>query len=183
MDRRLTGIGFLGCVEARPSQEWSPYLRACVGALLLVVHLAAVQTGLKADDPKAGATVNVRWRFDGGGRFPNIHPPSQWRRDKNILWQTPVEIGGYSSPIVVRDRVLLTAEMGSLVCLDLNDGKILWQKDLQQGQQRHPGRPVQTTDAGLRRGQQAIDAHAHQQRRTRVLHQRHGAVRLLRSPG
>ena len=70
------------------------------------------------------------WRFDGNGRFPNIHPPSEWRRDKNILWKTPVEIGGYSSPIVVKDRVFVTAEMGSLVCLDLADGKILWKKDL-----------------------------------------------------
>lgn len=72
----------------------------------------------------------VMWRFDGNGRFPNIHPPTEWRRNKNILWQTSVEVGGYSSPIVARDKVFVTAEMGSLLCLDLADGKILWQKDL-----------------------------------------------------
>lgn len=70
------------------------------------------------------------WRFDGNGRFPNIHPPTEWRSDKNILWKTPVEIGGYSSPIVAGDKVFVTAEMGSLVCLDVADGKILWTKDL-----------------------------------------------------
>jgi hypothetical protein len=106
-----------------------------IGLLILV---AAVQAGLKADDPKPAQpvaaktreAVNVMWRFDGNGRFPNIDPPSEWRPDKNVLWKTPVEIGGYSSPIVARDRVFVTAEMGSLVCLDVRDGKVLWKKDL-----------------------------------------------------
>lgn len=70
------------------------------------------------------------WRFDGSGRFPNIRPPVEWASDKNILWQTRVETGGYSSPIVVKDKVFVTAEMGSLVCLDVADGKLLWRKDL-----------------------------------------------------
>jgi len=109
-----------------------------VRGAFFVVFVATVQTGLKADNPKTaqpaaaktGEAVNVMWRFDGNGCFPNIHPPSEWRRDKNILWKTPVEIGGYSSPIVAKDKVFVTAEMGSLVCLDVADGKILWQKDL-----------------------------------------------------
>jgi outer membrane protein assembly factor BamB len=70
------------------------------------------------------------WRFDGCGRFPNIRPPSEWGRDKNVLWKTSVEIGGYSSPIVAAERVFVTAEMGSLICLDLQDGTVLWKKDL-----------------------------------------------------
>ena len=70
------------------------------------------------------------WCFDGHGRFPHIHPPTEWRGDKNVLWKTPVEVGGYSSPIVVKDKVFVTAEMGSLICLDVANGKVLWQKDL-----------------------------------------------------
>jgi len=70
------------------------------------------------------------WRFDGSGRYPNIHPPAEWRPDKNVHWKTPVDVGGYSSPIVARDKVFVTAEMGSLVCLDIADGKLLWKKDL-----------------------------------------------------
>jgi len=109
--------------------------KGCVRSVLLVVLVAALQTGLKADDPKpvaakAAEGLNIMWRFDGSGRFPDIHPPSTWRNDKNILWKTPVELGGYSSPIVARDRVFVTAEMGSLVCLDVADGKVLWTKDL-----------------------------------------------------
>ncbi len=107
-----------------------PTLRAFLPGVLLVVLVAAGQTVQTGEDPKAGKAVNIMWRFDGNGRFPNIHPPSEWRRDKNILWQTPVGIGGYSSPIVARDKVFVTAELGSLVCLDLANGKILWKKDL-----------------------------------------------------
>jgi len=111
--------------------------RFVFGALLIAL-VAAVRTGLKAEErktaepasAKTGQVVNVMWRFDGNGRFPNIHPPSEWRSDKNILWKTHVDVGGYSSPIVAKNKVFVTAEMGSLVCLDVADGKILWTKDL-----------------------------------------------------
>ncbi len=39
-------------------------------------------------------------------------------------------MGGYSSPIVVKNKIFVTEEMGSLVCLDLSEGKLLWRKDL-----------------------------------------------------
>ena len=106
--------------------------------VFLVVLFAAAATVVKAGDPtstqpaaaKAGEGGNVMWRFDGNGRFPDIHPPTEWGSDRNILWKTPVDIGGYSSPIVVKDKVFVTAEKGSLVCLDLTHGKILWERDL-----------------------------------------------------
>jgi outer membrane protein assembly factor BamB len=106
------------------------------GFVFLLV--AAAPLGLKAGDPKSaqttptrpGEAVSVTWRFDGNGRFPNIHPPTEWGRDKNVLWKTKVDVGGYSSPIVVKNKVFVTAEMGSLICLDLANGKILWKKDL-----------------------------------------------------
>jgi outer membrane protein assembly factor BamB len=110
---------------------------AFVRSAILVVLIASVRLGLKAGEPQPsepatapGEAANVMWRFDGCGRFPNIRPPAEWGRDKNVLWKTPVEIGGYSSPIVVGDRVFVTAEMGSLICLDLMNGKVLWTKDL-----------------------------------------------------
>jgi outer membrane protein assembly factor BamB len=105
-------------------------------SVLLVVLSAAFQVPIKADEPKtdppasAGDAVGVMWRFDGNGRFPNIDPPREWRNDQNVLWKTPVEVGGYSSPIVAGDKVFLTAEMGSLICLDLANGKVLWKRDL-----------------------------------------------------
>jgi outer membrane protein assembly factor BamB len=105
--------------------------RATVLGATLVLLAVTVRFGLPADPPAPPkASANVMWRFDGCGRFPNVRPPSEWGRDRNILWKTAVEIGGYSSPIVAADRVFVTAEMGSLICLDLADGKVLWQKDL-----------------------------------------------------
>jgi outer membrane protein assembly factor BamB len=114
------------------------FFRCFVLGVLLVVLVTTMQTGLKADDPKpaqavgaqASESINIMWRFDGNGRFPNIYPPCQWGTDHNILWKTAVDIGGYSSPIVAGDRVFVTGEMGSLICLDAVDGKILWKKDL-----------------------------------------------------
>lgn len=103
-------------------------------AVLVAAALAGVDAGEGKASPPAAAsragTANVMWRYDGNGRFPGIRPPTGWRRDENIRWKTEVEIGGYSSPIVVRDRVFVTAEMGSLICLDVRDGKVLWKKDL-----------------------------------------------------
>lgn len=130
MVRRLEGIRRWGPVETTLPWELSSTFRGFVRGILFVILVVAGRTDLKAADPSPGAAVNIMWRFDGNGRFPNIHPPTEWRQDKNILWKTPVEIGGYSSPIVVRDKVFVTAEMGSLSCLDIADGKVLWKKDL-----------------------------------------------------
>lgn len=128
MYRRLAWIGLEPVVAA--------LCRGYVLGGLLVVLVAA--TALKAEDrktahpaaEKTGEAINIMWRFDGNGRFPNIHPPHEWGKDRNVIWKTPVEIGGYSSPIVTKDKVFVTAEMGSLLCLDVSDGKILWKKDL-----------------------------------------------------
>jgi outer membrane protein assembly factor BamB len=47
---------------------------------------------------------------------------------KNILWTTPMpDYGpGVSSPILVGDKLFVTAEGGALVCLAAKDGKVLW---------------------------------------------------------
>jgi outer membrane protein assembly factor BamB len=138
MRRGLARIQRLRSVKAALRRAPKPIWKSLARGLLLVVAATATQADLKAQEPKtappaaakAGEAVDVMWRFDGGGHFPSIHPPSEWRSDKNVLWKTPVEVGGYSSPIVAGDRVFVTAEMGSLICLDLADGKVLWRKDL-----------------------------------------------------
>ena len=130
MHRRLFQIGLASVEKVRTLQSFVAVLHI---VLIIIVPAFAKADDGKGSQPTAGKTgdaTNVMWRFDGGGRFPNIHPPSEWRIARNILWKTPVEIGGYSSPIVVGNRVFVTAELGSLICLDLADGKILWKKDL-----------------------------------------------------
>lgn len=96
--------------------------------LMLIVSVARLDL-VQAAQPKGPAT-NVGWRYDGTGQFPNITPPDEWASDKNVRWRTIVDVGGYSSPIVAGNRIFITAEMGSLFCLDLADGRLLWKKDL-----------------------------------------------------
>ncbi|MDB5390530.1 MAG: outer rane biosis protein BamB, partial [Planctomycetaceae bacterium] len=138
MYRGLAAIRLFRPTALGSSREQRAKLSGLVRLVLLFLLGVSVHAGLHANDRKSSKTevskqaeaADVMWRFDGNGRFPNIHPPVEWRKDKNILWQTAVDVGGYSSPIVVRDKVFLTAEMGSLICLDLADGKTLWKKDL-----------------------------------------------------
>jgi len=73
--------------------------------------------------------------------------------------------------------------MGSLICLDLADGKILWKKDLFSKDSKDI--PAELSNK-LMRDAAAIASnrpHPHQQWRVGVFYQRHGALRLLRSAG
>lgn len=69
-----------------------------------------------------------------------------WSAGENILWKVPLPGAGSSSPVVVGDRVFITAYTGYLVpgegqgdiekltrhviCLKLADGSILWKKQI-----------------------------------------------------
>lgn len=138
MDRKPGWIRQFDTAVTLRSREQGPGPNALIHGLLLVILVAAKPLVLNADDPKptrspmkkTGELVDVMWRFDGTGHFPQVRPPLEWARDKNVLWKTPVEVGGYSSPIVAKNRVFVTAEKGSLLCLDVADGKVVWSKDL-----------------------------------------------------
>ena len=143
------------------------------------------QTGLEAEDgkttpPAAAKTreaVNVMWRCDGNGHFPE-HPSAL-----RVVGRQE-----YSLEDARGDRRLFFADRRR--GQNLRDGRNgqphlprprrregpLAEGPLQPGQQRHPGRSLQETDAGVRRREQAVNPHAHQQRQTRILYQRHGAL-------
>jgi outer membrane protein assembly factor BamB len=85
--------------------------------------------------------------------------PNTWSKDKNVLWQTDVPGRGWSSPIVAKGRVFVTAVLNDntpaprpglyiadlfgktppgehrwqVFCIDLESGKILWQRDAKKG--------------------------------------------------
>jgi outer membrane protein assembly factor BamB len=73
---------------------------------------------------------SVGWRGDGTGCFPAAEPPAEWDIDEgtNILWQAKVG-KGQSSPVVIGERVFVTAEPDVLVCLDCQTGKLLWKQE------------------------------------------------------
>jgi outer membrane protein assembly factor BamB len=64
--------------------------------------------------------------------------PTQWSDERNLKWRLELPGAGYSSPIVVGDRVFVTCysdadgDLSSLkrqlLCVDRNSGKILWAK-------------------------------------------------------
>src|ERR1700712_4272258 len=95
-----------------------------VGALLLpLCAVAATPLGSVQFAPSPEAPVG--WRGDGTGRYPGAAGPTVWERTagaagyttKGIVWMAPLPNIGVGSPIVVGDRIFLTAEVDDLLCL------------------------------------------------------------------
>ena len=103
--------------------------------LQLIAQPLTGQTGDKNDWSQ--------FRGPGGhGRSDSKGTPLTWSDNQNIAWKTDLPGPGASSPIVLGNRIWLTcftgfatsaAERGDmaslkrhLVCLDLADGKVLW---------------------------------------------------------
>jgi len=99
--------------------------RAC---LLLAVLAVEVR-------PFPAAQAGYDWpRFrgpTGQGLAPDAKPPLQWSTEKNIAWKSSIPGEGWSSPIVLGNRVFVTyASDGGTSChvraLERATGKILW---------------------------------------------------------
>src|SRR5688572_6719959 len=66
--------------------------------------------------------------------------PATWSETDNVVWKTEIPGLGWSSPVIVGDRLFITTavpapegeEAQSLraVCVDPRSGKILWNKEL-----------------------------------------------------
>jgi hypothetical protein len=71
--------------------------------------------------------------------FPDSRPPVAWdvENNVNIAWRTslPWSRGGI---IAVKDKLFTTWDPFHLVCLDKNDGKILWMRHLDAVKVTHP---------------------------------------------
>ncbi|TWT90449.1 outer membrane biogenesis protein BamB [Pseudobythopirellula maris] len=83
------------------------------------------------------AAGNEPWnRFrgpEGEGVAEDADPPVAFGPEENLKWKTPVHGRAWSSPVVLGDRVYLTTatEDGkqlSALCLDLETGKIVWDR-------------------------------------------------------
>lgn len=88
-----------------------------LSALLLVTFISE----LRADEPYG-------FRVNGQGRFPDAVPVTEWGADKNVVWKTPMPDWSNASPVLCGDRLFVCSEPTSIVCVNLADGKILWQK-------------------------------------------------------
>lgn len=91
--------------------------------LVVVAHLA------RADDWPA-------WRGSTGqGYCFEKNLPTTWSAKENVKWKVSLPHPGNSTPVVWKDRVLLTiankgGSVRSLICFDRADGKQLWKNDV-----------------------------------------------------
>lgn len=126
------------------STRWYLELAVVIG----IAASAAAQTR-----PGAGDASWMQFRGPGGlGIAAAAKPPVTWAEDKNVLWKTPMPGAGASSPIVVGNRVFVTCFSGyhvpgaggrgeaienlkrHVLCLNLANGKILWQQEFPAAQ-------------------------------------------------
>ncbi len=77
--------------------------------------------------PAMGGDV-VGWRTNWTGKYPDADPPLVWSDTQGVVWKTPLPGPGNSTPVLVGDKIIVCSEPSSVVCLNLADGKILWEK-------------------------------------------------------
>jgi outer membrane protein assembly factor BamB len=85
---------------------------------LLLLGLCASALPLTADISS--------WRNDGNGKYPDATAPLEW--DGKDLWSTPLPGESNACPILIGDKIFLTAEPAQLLCIDRKSGKVLWSK-------------------------------------------------------
>ncbi|MFO0968448.1 MAG: PQQ-binding-like beta-propeller repeat protein [Gemmataceae bacterium] len=93
-------------------------------ALLLALTLVVGRPGVTLRSAETRG-----WRSDGSGDYPKAQPPLEWSTTKNVVWRTPMPGGSNSIPVLLGRRIFICAEPCTLLCLDREDGRILWQKN------------------------------------------------------
>jgi len=93
----------------------------------------------------------TEFRGPGGqGHAKASNLPTDWSTTKNVVWKQAIPGKGWSSPVVVKDRVYLTVavETGNeyslqVRCLDAKTGKPVWDKEVK----KHPGTRIHTKNS------------------------------------
>lgn len=98
-----------------------------LGAALALIAGLLAGDGVSCAEESFGRVAG--WRGDGEGRFPKVSPPVDWSPGgkAKVVWQTQVG-SGYSSPIVVGNRVIIASDPDQLVCLSRDRGEVLWRR-------------------------------------------------------
>lgn len=102
-------------------KEFRTYRTLSAGLAVLSLILAPSLTPL-------GASELYGFRADGQNRFPDAEPVLEWGPDKNVIWKTPMPSWSNACPVICGDRIFVCSEPTTIVCVNLADGKILWQK-------------------------------------------------------
>lgn len=75
------------------------------------------------------ASDDVGWRLDGDGIFPEAKPPITFSNDEGVVWKTKLPDWSNAMPIMVGNKLFINVEPFTLMCLDAQTGKVLWQAD------------------------------------------------------
>lgn len=99
--------GLSGVVFHRlPSGRW-PMPGGCLTIWILLLLLGGP---LPAQQPPGAGDGWFAWRGPlGTGEAPRARPPVGWSENENVRWKTELPGEGHSTPLVVGDRVLVTA--------------------------------------------------------------------------
>jgi outer membrane protein assembly factor BamB len=128
---------------------------------VIVRHAAAsasVGTFVFALAATPAATADREWsRFrgpNGSGTVETGALPAEFGPAQNVLWKTPLP-PGHSSPILAKDRILITALDGETLVtfsLDRATGRVMWRREaprpriLKIDKRNHPASPSPATD-------------------------------------
>ncbi len=114
--------------------------------LCLACVMACRASGVRAEDW-------TQFRGPTFGHADKARLPATWSND-SVVWKTPLEGRGASSPVTFGDRIYLTSYTGygidadnpgdqanlqrHLLCISLKDGKILWTKSVPAPSEKNP---------------------------------------------
>ena len=93
----------------------------------LVILLPLFVLGFIAGDSAMGEPP-LGFRTDGTGRYSSATPPLEWAKDKNVVWHIELKASN-AIPVILDKRLFTCAEPCVLLCVNKEDGKILWQKE------------------------------------------------------
>jgi outer membrane protein assembly factor BamB len=119
---------------------------------------SAGQPVLGSPDFHPTAERPIGWRGDGTGAWPGAKVVTTWdaKTGENIAWRSPMPAPSFAQPIVVGDKVFTMADPNVLVCVNVHDGRILWQTAIDHTvkmppKQREEARAARKLIADLRR--------------------------------
>lgn len=132
-----------------------PILRDLVRSIVIGLVVFLVVPVARADDGFAKEDWPW-WRGPNrnGIADPDQNPPLSWSTEKNILWKAAVPGKGHGSPVVSGKRVLVTCadlerDLQSVICLDRDTGKRIWESIVHRGGLKTPGNRKQNKKASL----------------------------------
>ncbi len=112
----------------------------CLPRTLTVLCTLLLTTPLFSEP--AASTAHLAWTHwrgpSGQGYVTDSKVPLTWSATENVLWKTPLPGAGNSTPIIVGDRLFLTAagtggDERYVLCVRTGDGQILWKETASKG--------------------------------------------------